>query len=312
MSVFYSEKVIKQRISECNWSTYLVGFDLKDDGTKEYRLNSLIKILTDVIPEFAFGFHDGTETKNTELVSKVSEAAKAIYKIDEFQKVKDIYLNGEYIEDDDLANKYLRRGEFGELILHLILRDFYSTIPLLSKIFFKDSYGHTVHGFDAVHIEPTSRTLWLGESKLYEDGKKGVKALIQDIKEHILRDYLNDEFALVSKKIKLFDNIPEKEYWLDILGDSNTLSEQLNSITIPLLCTYSSNNFIKHNDETTQEFIADYEREVKELKRYFDDNNDHPLKTHINIILILFPVKCKNELIKKLHYKLSLLQKLGE
>ena len=44
MSVFYSEKVIKQRISECNWSTYLVGFDLKDDGTKEYRLNSLIKI----------------------------------------------------------------------------------------------------------------------------------------------------------------------------------------------------------------------------------------------------------------------------
>ena len=43
MSVFYSEKVIKQRISECNWSTYLVGFDLKDDGTKEYRLNSLIK-----------------------------------------------------------------------------------------------------------------------------------------------------------------------------------------------------------------------------------------------------------------------------
>ena len=35
----------------------------------------------------------------------------------------------------------------------------------------------------------------------------------------------------LTKKIKLFDNIPEKEYWLDILGDSNTLSEQLNSIT---------------------------------------------------------------------------------
>lgn len=78
------------------------------------------------------------------------------------------------------------------------------------------------------------------------------------------------------------------------------------------MCTYSSNNFTKHNDETTQEFIADYEREVKELKKYFDDNNDHPLRTHINIILILFPVRCKNELIKKLHYKLSLLQELGE
>ena len=31
------------------------------------------------------------------------------------------------------AVKQKRRGEFGELILHLLLRDFYKTIPLLSK-----------------------------------------------------------------------------------------------------------------------------------------------------------------------------------
>lgn len=312
MSTFGSERVIKQRISESNWSTYLVGFDINDAGVREYRWNNLIKLLINVIPEFAFGFHDGTQTDNTELISKVSDAARSIYKIDEFQKAKDIYLNGSYIKDDDLAQAYLRRGEFGELILHLILRDYYSTIPLLSKIFFKDSYGHTVHGFDAVHIEPNSKTLWLGESKLYIDGKRGVSALIQDIKEHILRDYLHDEFTLVSKKVKLFDNIPEKEHWLNILDSSTTLSEQLNSITMPLLCTYSSDNFSKYDNEALQEFIDEYEREVRNLKEYFDNNNDHPLKTNINTVLLLFPVKCKVELVKKLHYKLSLLQEVGE
>jgi hypothetical protein len=312
MSTFHSERVIKQRISESNWSSYLVGFDINDAGNREYRWNSLIKLLINVIPEFAFGFHDGTQTDNTELISKVSEAARSIYKIDEFQKVKDIYLHGNYIEDDDIANTYLRRGEFGELILHLILRDYYSTIPLLSKIFFKDSYGHTVHGFDAVHIEPYSKTLFLGESKLYIDGKRGVRALIEDIKQHILRDYLHDEFVLISKKVKLFDNIPEKEHWLNILSSGTTLAEQLDSITIPLLCTYSSENFSNYDNEGLQEFIDEYEKEVRALKEYFDNNNDHPLRTDINTVLLLFPVKCKVELVKKLHYKLSLLQEVGE
>ena len=192
------------------------------------------------------------------------------------------------------------------------MRDYHSTIPLLSKIYFKDSYGHTVHGFDAVHIDPETKTLWLGESKLYTDGKKGVKELIKDIKEHILRDYLYDEFTIVSKKVKLFDNIPEKDYWLEVLDQSTTLSEQLKSITIPLLCTYTSENFSKYNDETLEEFIRDYESEVRELKEYFDLNNNHKLKTKINTVLILFPVKCKTELVRRLHEKLSLLQMVGD
>lgn len=312
MSVFNSQKVIKQSISYGDWYAYLVGFDLNDDGDMEYRWTPLIKTLTNVIPEFAFGFHEGTETKNTELVNRVSDAARAIYKIDEFKYTKEIYLNGGEIGDDDIQKKYLKRGEFGELILHLLLRDYHSTIPLLSKIYFKDSYGHTVHGFDAVHIDPETKTLWLGESKLYTDGKKGVKELIKDIKEHILRDYLYDEFTIVSKKVKLFDNIPEKDYWLEVLDQSTTLSEQLKSITIPLLCTYTSENFSKYNDETLEEFIRDYESEVRELKEYFDLNNNHKLKTKINTVLILFPVKCKTELVRRLHEKLSLLQMVGD
>ncbi len=310
---FNSDKVIVQHISDAELRTYFVGFDLNDKGMKVYRWKNLINCLQSVIPEFAFGFHQGIETSNAELTNKLCDAAKAIYKIKEFEEVKKIYLeSGLVIDDDSTEKKYLQRGEFGELILHLLLRDFHNTIPLLSKIYFKDSYGSTVHGFDAVHIQPETRTLWLGESKLYEDGKKGVNALIQDIKEHFKRDYLNDEFTIISKKIKPYSNIPDKDYWLGLMDQNAKLSDILKSINIPVICTYTSDNFTKYDDENIREFIEDYEKEVKDLKNYFDKNNDHPLKTHLNIILLLFPVQSKNELVRRIHKKLHLLQMIED
>jgi len=159
----------------------------------------------------------------------------------------------------------LRRGEFEELILHLLLRDFHNTIPLLSKVYFKDSLGHAVHGFDAVHIEPTTKTLWLGESKLYTSGKAGLKALITDIEEHFKSDYLTSEFMLISKKLTQIDNIPDKDYWLDLISKSKKLIDQLNTINIPLLCTYHCDLFTAHTDENNQIFIDEYIKEMRLL-----------------------------------------------
>ena len=41
------------------------------------------------------------------------------------------------------------------------------------------------HGFDAVHVSTNEKILWLGESKLYDDSKEGIKALVKDLNEHI-------------------------------------------------------------------------------------------------------------------------------
>lgn len=307
MDKFGANKVIKEHIHNVDLCTYFVGFDLNDSGNNEYRIDSLIQLLVSVIPEYAFGYKD--DLKSTMLISYISDAARAIYTIDEFQKVRDIYLNDNQIEDN-ISDKYLRRGEFGELILHLLLRDFHDTIPLISKIYFKDSLGSNVHGFDAVHINPNEKTLWLGESKIYTNGKEGVKALINDIKEHIVLNYLDSEFAIIKRKLTNITNIPDIDYWQDLLNKSTRLREKFTNITIPLLCVYESSNFSKYNDEV-EEFIADYENEVKTLHEFFLENNDHPLKTHLNIILLLFPVKSKKELIGRLHKNLSNIQEIG-
>jgi len=312
-SIFGADKIIAQHISEADFCTYFVGFDLNSEtGKKEYRWKPLINLLQSVIPEFAFGLHNGSEVPQSEITNRLCEAAKSVYKIDAFSEVKRICDQGDSINDDDPNKKYLSRGEFGELILHLLLRDFHDTIPLLSKIYFKDSYGATVHGFDAVHVQTAPKSLWLGESKIYKDGKKGLQALIEDIKNHIKGDYLQSEFSIISKKIKLCDEIPEKQYWLNLMHQNTKLSDILTSVTIPLLCTYTSNNFSNHDDESADEFIKAYETEVRGLQEHFENKNDHPLKTNLNIVLLLFPVKSKDELVKRMHKKLSTLQSIED
>ncbi|MEC2018990.1 HamA C-terminal domain-containing protein [Bacillus velezensis] len=312
-TVARASKILNTRIMESDLVTYYIGYDLNDDGEMVYRLNEFISYLINIIPEFAFGFHQGTTTSNDEIVNKIYQAAKSIYKIKEFREVSDLYLTGQELEDDiEIDKKYLKRGEFGEIILHFILKHFHGTVPLISKVYFKDSYGHAVHGFDSIHINELDRTLWLGESKLYTDGKKGMLALIEDLKEHFKRDYLNDEFTIISNRLKDTEPNEKVDYWLSLLDTTTKLADQLNQIVIPLICTYSCDLFNQYSDERDDNFIQAYEDEIKKLKKYFEDNYDHPLKSHLNIIVILFPVKSKVDLVKGLHKKLVIMQNLGE
>ena len=311
MGPFSALEVIEERVRDQALCSYLVGFDINDEGISYYRMDPLVMKILSALHEFAYGVHEGEQTDNTQTLTKIVDAARSIYKIDEYQKVKDIYLNSGDLTDD-VANKYLKRGEFGELILHLILRDFHNTIPLLSKIYFKDSIGHTVHGFDAVHIDPVNKTLWLGESKLYLDPKRGVNDLINDVEEHFKADYLNAEFSLITKKIRHVQTSPDLEYWIDVLSAGGKLSDKLTKINIPLLCTYSCDSFLKYDDEKSPDFSAYYKNKILMLKKHFDENFKHPLKNHLNVILMLFPVSNKIELVKKLHQKLSLIQQIGD
>lgn len=334
---FKSIDVIQQHISEADLRTYFVGFDFG-----KFRYDALTEILMDAIVDFAFGYHTGILRKYDR--RKLIEAAKSIYKIKEFSKAKEIYVdNDSLIPDCELKveDKYLKRGEFGELILHVLLRDFIGTTPLVSKIHFKDTDGATVHGFDLVHIGPDlvndgKDSLYFGESKLYsrKDGKAGqhgINDLIEDIKSHFKSDFLYREIVLIGKKKYAFmapeeyeDKNTEaeykkfleaKKYWFGVLEKvemkQTKLQDFLDSVTIPLVCTYESNLFDTHNDEKSINFLADYEEEMNILKSIFDkrlgkieDEIGEPIKTNLNIILILFPIPNKKELVKILHQKL--------
>lgn len=95
------------------------------------------------------------------------------------------------------------------------------------------------------------------------------------------------------------------------MDESTTLREKFSSITIPLLCTYTSDVYNNYPDDQLEEFINEYKKEVIALKKRFDTNNKHKLSQHLNVILILLPVRCKKEIVKNLHIRLTLMQEIG-
>lgn len=334
---FESHKIVTQHISGADLRTYLVGFDLN-----VFQYESLSDLIMDAIVDFAFGYHTGI--LNTYNRRQLKEAAKSLYRIKEYKTANKIYVDdNSEIDDENLKpeQKEIKRGEFGELILHVILRDFLETIPLLSKVYFKDADGATIHGFDAVHVGPDikdskKKSLFFGESKLYarkkgNAGELGITDLIEDITAHFKSDFLYREFALIYKKNiafitpeKITDKSSEGEYreflkikdeWYEKINQAEQkkmkLQTILDSITIPLLCTYQSKVLSTHNDENTDAFKQEYEREMQSLKNSFDQKlkkitveKGEPIRTDLNIVLMLFPIPSKKELVKLLHKKL--------
>ncbi|MBJ7997872.1 DUF1837 domain-containing protein [Bacillus cereus] len=309
------KSVLTCKINDTNLHSYFIDFDINDDGNLEQMLKDFVTLLTEEIPSFALGYHQGVMVAQENILRVLIEAANSIYKIDAYEKAATTYLNNE-CWSDDLQDKYLKRGEFGELILHFILKYFFNTLPLVAKIYFKDSYGHAVHGFDSVHIDPTENTLWLGESKIYTDGGRGMDALVEDLFEHFNSDYCESEFTIISKRIKdteqnLVDAGTDPEHWINLLNKYTKLADKLNNIIVPMFCAYETKVFSKYGDPT--EFEREYIKEISKLnKRFMKKKESHPWNDRLNIIVILVPLESKRKLIAALHRKLKNLQMLGE
>lgn len=307
---FDRKNIILARVQESDLNSFLLDMDIGDDGNPLYPLDEFSKAILNTIPEYVYAQYENPDIPQTDVVDKLREAAKSIYKIKDYDLMRRWYLNGDATALDELKkSSSTRRGEFGELLLHLILRDFKGTIPLVSKVYFKDTSGVPAHGFDAVHITPEDKTLWLGESKFYTDSKVGVKKLLEDLDEHFKTDYLNEQIIIIKKNLEN-NSIPQREEWIKELSACNKLQDKLKIINIPMLCTYPHDIYNLYSDMVCPEATQYHEINVRELKAYFDSNYNHPLKRYLNIILLLFPIKNKKELIIKLHERLWHMQNM--
>lgn len=308
--IFDKTNVILVKVDENDLNSFVVDMDIDDVGNPLYRIDDLTKAIISVIPEYVFAQYEDPKIPQTDAVDRLREAAKAIYKVKEYDLMRKWHLDG----DTDAFNqikesKFINRGEFGELLLHLLLREFKHTIPLVSKVYFSDAPGVPSHGFDAVHISKDEKILWLGESKLYDDGKVGVSKLIQDIEDHIKADYLDEQLLIIKKNLKN-NSIPQREEWLEVLSSCSRLKDKIDMINIPMLCTYSHDIYSKYRNMDEADAINYHNVNVRDLKKFFDKNNDHALKNSLNIILMLFPIKDKKEFVRNLHTRLWYMQSM--
>jgi hypothetical protein len=203
------------------------------------------------------------------------------------------------------TEKYGRRGEFGELLLHVVLRQYFGTLPAVRKIYFKDSPNDTVKGFDAVHVVASGNDLelWLGEVKFYNDLGAAMRDVIDELHDHSETDYLRTEFSLILNKLDpAFPHFDRLERLLD---PTTSLDRVFARVRVPVLLTYDSATTARHLSHC-QEYLEQIRDELLSAHAKFAGAGVPP---ELVVHLVLVPLATKSKLVTALHEKLKGLQR---
>ena len=252
--------------------------------SRQWRKDQLVDYLFEYLPEFALTYSEFENLTGENVVAKMRQVVMSIYQ----------------------SEKFKNRGEFGELLLHAIIRETYNTLPAISKIYYKDGPNETVKGFDAVHVVVTDDTLelWLGEVKFYKNISGAISDVIKEINQHIETRYVRNEFIAITNKIDT--KWPHADRLKTLLHPNTSLDDVFSNTCIPVLLTYDSTILAKYNNKC-DEYVQEISEEFQRFHKIFCDKlGEFPLTIH----LFLFPLNTKAELINSLESKLKIWQSL--
>ena len=245
----------------------------------KWRYDQLAEHILEWLPEFALNEREYAALTGATARRKLREAAQIIY----------------------TSPKYANRGEVGEILLHVIIRQEFGSMPAISKIFYKDAPNDTVKGFDAVHVvEATDGLeLWLGEVKLYKDIASAVRDVVSELKQHTSISYLRSEFAAIWRKLD--HSHPHRDALHHLLENNASMDEVFTRLCVPVLLAYDSATVAAHSQTDNA-----YEAAItSEFEQYYDRFVGTALPAELKIILILLPMNTKTKLLERFDAKLK-------
>lgn len=296
--------VLILKVDEDDVNTVLLNTDVGSDGSLQYAYDNFAAVFSENILEYAFAY---AEIPRNQITKKQREAAQSLLKLHEIDKLK-YYLEHDIPEEDwepVFFRWYEKKGVLGEIILHMILKEFKGTIPLISKMYFKDSFSQEAKGFDAVHVSNDGLTLWLGETKFYKAWKTrgvvkgGIDELVEDLKKHIAKDYLTEQYVIIKRGLEAQLEHPQRATWIEKLSKPILLKDVFQYIRIPLLCIYEDDialEFLKTIDDTIKD--AGIITHTTTLRDYYNSINTFPYREQVQTVLILMPIEAKKKLVK--------------
>lgn len=152
------------------------GFELK-----AWRCLPFAEHLIEWLPEYALP-EDELHVTHANMYVKLKKAAIRVY----------------------TSDKYKARGEAGEITLHAVCRDYFNTLPISPRVFYKSASNDVIKAFDMVHArfpEAGGVELWLGESKLYKDTKQAITEALKSVKDHLDQGFLKEQKLLIGPQI---------------------------------------------------------------------------------------------------------------
>jgi len=238
-----------------------------ENGT--YRQDELVAIIRDSLPHFGLTPKEFAKLKANDDIGEMYRTSMS-----RISKAK--------------ANK---KGDYGELLLFLLLHFYYKAERFVTKVRLRSSRKDQIKGFDCAHFTTDSLgniSLWLGEVKFYKSFSAAVKDVCTEIADHIQFDYLKDEFSILCPNIEYNKNVDISESLEEVLDGTLPLNQV--PIVIPALVTYET-TAIKKFTQIDQIFRDKMKAHFSKQIKYIEDNSNLSLPANITVFFLLLPLE---------------------
>lgn len=210
-------------------------------------------------------------------------------------------------------------SELAEIVLYGIMKHYYSALPVVPKIFYKQNSQDNAKGADSVHIVIENKndySLWFGEAKFYssiEDAR--LSSIIASVGNSLNTDKLKKENSIITNvsdidSLVLDENLRERIK--GALSNRSSIDDLKQKIHIPIFLLHEC-DITNQTNRLTDEYkaqIIDYHtnRANSYFKKQINSIGDIFDYSEIKFHLILFPVPKKEVIVDKFignvkHYK---------
>jgi Cap4 SAVED domain len=203
------------------------------------------------------------------------------------------------------SEKYKKRGEAGEIALHAICREYFDTVPISPRVFYKSATNDVVKAFDLVHARFPSVgeiELWLGESKLYADTKEAITEALRSVSEHLEQGFLKAQKILLGPQLP--KTTPHYDELMKLFEPQTSLDKFLQAgvfvvgvLSNSAACASATQIHHAYKTSLQLEFAVIHDRLTKS-----------GLANKIRVLLIYVPLGSKNDFIDAFDLKLKGLQ----
>lgn len=202
-----------------------------------------------------------------------------------------------------------RGSEIAEIVLYGIMKDYYSALPIVPKIFYKQNVKDEAKGADSVHIviETDEKfSLWFGESKFYssiEDAR--LDKIVESVKDSISLDKIKKENSIITNlsDINDFDKIsPELRAKIKTsLSQKESIDNIKPILNIPILLLFECKQ-TQAQTTLTEQYKSNIinlfkDRATAYFKKQIEKCKGIHLYEKINFHIILFPVADKKKIV---------------
>lgn len=257
------------QIDKGKWEHMHLHLDYEDGKYRQFEIKNIVR---DALPHFAL-----TQTEYDEYTASGDDGEKMRLAWSRISK----------------RHKY-SKGDYGELLLFLVLKVFYKSEKLVTKVKLKTG-NQEVYGYDCAHftIEDDEPILWLGESKFYNSFSNALTKAFESLEEHCKVTYTKNEFSFLEPHIEINKNFP---HYKDIRNKLKLIqSFDEIKIKVPIFITYDCDKIQNHKNSKSKEFIDEFKKEFEEKKEAIE-KRVLKLKPNFELIFILLPFETVSDI----------------